>query len=647
MKPSNINSAPLYNSRIIDTYIKLIKAKYSYINISDLLNYAGMEPYQVEDEGHWFTQEQINLFYEELERLSGNKEIAGEAGRYAASPDALGVMRQYILAFIGLAKAYEKLGHVASKFTRSSVYQSRLISPNKVEITVTPNEGVHEKQFQCENRIGYFEAFAMMFNYNLPEIEHPECLFKGGKVCRYTVSWKESRTASLKKIRSAAAISVLTAFLGGIFLFPLSALISFLAAPVLVVLLLNWYTAIIERRELVAAIDNLKGTTDKLLDQINLNYNNALTINEIGQALSKQIDINDILIKVVQVLEKRLDYDRGLVFLSNQEKTRLIFQAGFGYTEEQLNLLKKNDFHLDRPDSKGVFVISFREQRAILVSDIEEIAGSLSPRSIEIAEQLGAKSFICCPIVYEGESLGLLLVDNKRKKRPLNQSDINLLMGITPEIGICIHNAMLIESAIKQFKSVIQVLAASIDARDPLTSGHSEKVAEYAVGICKEMGLQEDYSEMLQIAALLHDYGKIGIDDNILKKPGKLNPEEAEIIKTHTVKTKSILDRMHFKGIYRDIPEIAWSHHEKVDGSGYPRGLRGEDILLGARIIAVADFFEAITSKRHYREPMPLNEAFDLLKRAAGSDYDDKVVSAFTDYYHKNNIPDDTKNQLP
>lgn len=646
MKRLNTNSAPLYNSRIIDTYIKLIKAKYSYINIGELLSYAGMERYQVEDEGHWFTQEQINLFYEELERLSGNKEIAGEAGRYAASPDALGVMRQYILAFMGLAKAYEKLGQVASKFTRSSVYQSRLVSPNKVEITVTPNEGVHEKQFQCENRMGYFEAFAMMFNYSLPEIEHHECLFRGGRVCRYTVSWKESRTASLRKIRSVAAISLLAAFLGGTFLFPLSALISFLAVPGLIVLLLNWYTAIIERRELVAAIDNLKGTTDKLLDQINLNYNNALTINEVGQALSKQIDINDILIKVVQVLEKRLDYDRGLVFLSNQDKARLIFQAGFGYTEEQLNLLKKNDFHLNRPESKGVFVISFREQRAILVSDIEEIAGSLSPRSIEIAEQLGAKSFICCPIVYEGESLGLLVVDNKKKKRPLNQSDINLLMGITPEIGICIHNAMLIESALKQFKSVIQVLAASIDARDPLTSGHSEKVAEYAAGICTEMGLPDDYSEMLQIAALLHDYGKIGIDDNILKKPGKLTPEEAETIKTHTVKTKSILDRMHFKGIYRDIPEIAWSHHEKVDGSGYPRGLSGEDIPLGARIIAVADFFEAITSKRHYREPMPLNEAFDLLKRAVGSDYDERVVAAFTNYYTKNNVNDDAANKL-
>src|ERR1700674_1097934 len=113
-------SKPLYNSRIVDTYIKLIKRRYSYINIGELLVYAGMKPYEVADQGHWFTQEQVNLFHERLKKLTGNDDIAREAGRYAASPEAIGVMRQYILGLVGPSKTYEMFGRASSKFTRSS-----------------------------------------------------------------------------------------------------------------------------------------------------------------------------------------------------------------------------------------------------------------------------------------------------------------------------------------------------------------------------------------------------------------------------------------------------------------------------------------------------------------------------------------------
>src|SRR4030066_532466 len=131
MTQSNPNNLPLYNSRIINTYIKLIRSRYSYINIGELLSYAKMEPYQIEDEGHWFTQEQVNLFYEKVEKLIGSKNIAREAGRYSASPEAIGVMRQYILGFVGIGKAYEIGGKLATNFTKSSIYESKKIDSTK------------------------------------------------------------------------------------------------------------------------------------------------------------------------------------------------------------------------------------------------------------------------------------------------------------------------------------------------------------------------------------------------------------------------------------------------------------------------------------------------------------------------------------
>lgn len=626
---------PLYNSRIIDTYIKLVKNKYSYINVSELLNSAGMQTYEVADQGHWFSQDQIDRFYEKLVQLTGNANISREAGRYAASPDALGVMRQYILGFVGPANTFELINKATANFTRSASYKSKMISSNKVEIVVTPREGVEEKPFQCENRVGFFEAVVLMFNFGLPHVEHTECIFKGGTSCRYIIAWEKPTSIYLKRI--AVGITLLFALVSLLLvirarwsllevLFPLFVSITCIFA---------YAVAKCEKKELQASLNNTKDSTDSLLDQINSNYNNALMTNEIGQALSTHMNREEIFANVILIMEKRLDYDRGLIFTANPERSKLVLHAGYGYSPDQRSLFDSISFHLDRPQSKGMFVVSFREQKTFLVNNLDDIADSLSPHSLAFVKKTGTRSFICCPIVCEGNSIGILAVDNVKTKRPLVQSDISLLMGIASVIGISLRNAELIEAKVRQFNSVLQVLAASIDARDSLTSGHSEKVTEYAVGICNELGLSRDECEMVRVAALLHDYGKIGVPDAILKKAGALSPEEFDIVKTHADKTREILEQINFEGIYSMVPAIAGAHHEKVDGSGYPQGLKGREIPQGARIIAVADYFEAITAKRHYRAPMPLDEAIKIMREEIGKHFDRRIVDAFLSYYAK------------
>ncbi|MFZ3209395.1 MAG: HD domain-containing phosphohydrolase [Geobacteraceae bacterium] len=632
---SENKSIPLYNSRIIDTYIKLVKNKYSHVNVCELLNHAGMKPYEVADQGHWFTQEQVELFYERLVNLTKNEDIAREAGRYAASSESIGVMRQYFLSLVAPAAAYKMLGESANHFTRSSVYESRRITANKFEISVTQREGIREKKFQCENRMGFFEAATTIFNARLPHIEHSECIFSGGKTCRYIVTFGLSSYDYFIRIRNYSVL----------FLFALCA-VAFVASPkftietvipvsVGIALLLSLLAGSREKSEFKASLENNRDSIDKLIEQINLNYNNASLTSEIGQALGSQTDMDGIFEKVSQVLEERLDYDRGLILLANSDKTKLELQAGYGYSEDQMGLFENISFHLDRPESRGVFIVCYREQRPFLINDFNEIEGDLSEHSLALAKKLGSRSFICCPIISEEKSRGVLAVDNVKSKKPLVQSDMSLLMGIASVIGISLRNAELLEVKERQFKSVLQVLAASIDARDSLTAGHSEKVTEYAVGICNELGVSRDYCEMIRVASLLHDYGKIGVPDVILKKEGKLTEAEYEIVKTHANKTREILEQIHFEGIYREVPKIAASHHEKVDGSGYPQGLKGGEIPLGSKIIAVADYFEAITAKRHYRDPMRLGEAFRILREESGIYFDKKIVEALITYYTK------------
>jgi len=170
-QPKDTN--PIYNSRIVNNYIRLIKKDYSYINIQELLDFAEMTVYEVADEGHWFTQEQINRFHDKLSQLTNNENIAREAGRLSASSESIGVMRQYVLGMASPAQAYSLIGKSAKKLTKSTNYEIKKLSSNKVEIKVTPREGVQEQPFQCENRFGFFDAVSIGFTNKLPQIEHP------------------------------------------------------------------------------------------------------------------------------------------------------------------------------------------------------------------------------------------------------------------------------------------------------------------------------------------------------------------------------------------------------------------------------------------------------------------------------------------
>jgi HD-GYP domain-containing protein (c-di-GMP phosphodiesterase class II) len=207
-------------------------------------------------------------------------------------------------------------------------------------------------------------------------------------------------------------------------------------------------------------------------------------------------------------------------------------------------------------------------------------------------------------------------------------------MGISHFIGISIRHTQHLEAREQQLNSVLKVLVSSIDARDPLTKGHSEMVAEYSIGICKELGMNKEFLEVFRVAALLHDYGKIAIPDSMLKKKDRLTPHEYEYVKFHADKTKEILLKINFEGPLKDVPEIAGSHHERFDGSGYPRGLSGDEIPLGARIISVADYFEALTASRYYSEPMPAAEVLDILRHHSGTFFDKNIVDAFIRFYH-------------
>ena len=178
------------------------------------------------------------------------------------------------------------------------------------------------------------------------------------------------------------------------------------------------------------------------------------------------------------------------------------------------------------------------------------------------------------------------------------------------------------------FMGTVRALANAIDARDPYTERHSERVAELSVVMARRLGLDEDEVEYIRVAGLLHDVGKIGIREAILGKPGRLDDQEFREMQSHPVKGTKILGAVDVARFRRMLPWMKY-HHEKYSARGYPEGLHGEEIPLPARIIAVADTYDAMTSDRPYRKGLPHERAIQELKDYAGEQFDPKVVEAF------------------
>jgi len=185
------------------------------------------------------------------------------------------------------------------------------------------------------------------------------------------------------------------------------------------------------------------------------------------------------------------------------------------------------------------------------------------------------------------------------------------------------------------FMNSIQMLAGAVDEKDPYTRGHSDRVTKYSVMIAKEIGQSEEFLEIVRVSAQLHDVGKIGIEDRILKKPGALTAEEFEIMKTHTTKGANILRSV--SQLKEMIPGIEL-HHESLDGRGYPHGLKGEEIPILPRIIAVADTFDALTTNRPYQQAHDADDALRIIRSVSGKRLDPTAVAALEALYKRGEV---------
>ncbi len=337
------------------------------------------------------------------------------------------------------------------------------------------------------------------------------------------------------------------------------------------------------------------------------------TLYEMSRALGSTLEMDVLLESVLDSVLRIFGVDLGYVTVQDKDTGRL-----------ELRAWRAGD--APRPDSEGLrssmaeWVI--REGRPLI----------FNPSSSQVADQVdaltGAPAALCVPLVSAEGVLGAVTVGSTNHKVRFTGDDVRLLSTIANHVTIAIGNIDLFSSLQEAYLATVRSLAAAVDAKDPYTRGHSERVAIYAVMIAEKMGLSQDQRTALEMAAYLHDIGKIGIKEEILLKPGKLSDEEMGQMRHHPLIGANILKPVGFPWL---ITPVVRHHHERWDGRGYPAGLRGEEIPLLARILTAADAFEAMVSDRPYRAGRTIEGAVNELHACAGSHFDPRVVEAFVE----------------
>jgi len=353
--------------------------------------------------------------------------------------------------------------------------------------------------------------------------------------------------------------------------------------------------------DIVGAVE--RGLAQQVCTAEQFEIGSALSLYGLAGDLGDQVELGRTLELLARTALEEVMADAVSLVLSNPGGQGEVTHCGLGPALNQLHM-----------------VPSARTRLAPMVLSGAAVFDYLRPSR----ETESIQSLVFIPLIAQKACMGWLMAA-RTQGRPFSEGDRKLLTILADRAGVAIHNAELFETLETSFQQTIEALIATLEEKDEYTAGHSERVADFARLIAETLGLDGKQVELVHQGARLHDIGKLAIRTEDLNKPGPLSDDEYERMKLHTVSGEELLKPIPF---FQAIIPAVGGHHERLDGSGYPRGLVGDEIPLLARIVAVADAYDAMTSDRAYRTAMPKEKAIAELRRCSGTHYDESCVEA-------------------
>jgi HD-GYP domain-containing protein (c-di-GMP phosphodiesterase class II) len=343
---------------------------------------------------------------------------------------------------------------------------------------------------------------------------------------------------------------------------------------------------------------------EKSKDKLSILYN-------ISRVISSTLKLDNILKVLLDFSVKISGANRGSVMLLDEKKNIFSVKVAYNISEK---VIRETTFAKD----ENTFGWVVKNKKPLYIKDLEQDKRFSKKETVDYK----IKQLLMVPIIIENEVKGVVSLDNASFTTDI----INLLKSFSEQVAVAINNAHLYQKIQDSYFEIVKALAQAIEAKDPYTHGHSERIMQYSLIIAEKFNLSEEEKESLRYAAILHDIGKIGVRGIILNNPDGLTVSEYDEIKKHTIIGENIIQPIE---LLRTIKPLIRHHHEWFNGKGYPDGLSKEDIPLGARILAVADAYDAMKSDRPYRKALTEETAIQEFKRGSGSQFDPRVVEVF------------------
>lgn len=341
---------------------------------------------------------------------------------------------------------------------------------------------------------------------------------------------------------------------------------------------------------------------------------NLQALAEIGYVVNSSLDLPTVLYEVMDTIIKLTGAQRA--FLMQRVGSEMEITIARNWEHESL---RPGEYEISRTVVNEVV----KHGEAVVTTNAQEDPRFDKVQSVVI---FNLRSILCVPLKVKEELIGVIYADNSVREGVFTEEDCSLLSAFANQAAVALENAQLFNDISISYDQTLEALVTALEFRELETTMHTRRVVLYSMALAQKMGLSDDQTQQLRRGALMHDIGKIGVPDAILNKPGPLSEDEWVQMRRHSSLGVDILEGIMF---FQGAIDIVGASHEQYDGSGYPHGLKGEEIPLGARIFAVVDALDAITSDRPYRKAQSFDVALKEIKSKRGTQFDPKVIDAY------------------
>ena len=559
------------------------------------------------DENNWVTSELITKIFENARIIFDDPDIAYRIGSDSITNREFGYIQKFFLAtFGGPSGLLKRINHINSQFNHTKIMEIIYSSPSRAVVRLHWKENRVLSKDICSFNRGIYSAIPTIWGLSPAEVEEPYCYFNGDPYCQFNIqfhnkNWRPYRLFSLFRTRKTQLLSALEQIES-------------------------------DKLALKKQYDEVNRLNHELYDKVE----KLRAVNLASNMLVSQDNSEEILKATMKSMVEVLNFDRAMIMLVDEGRNYLEFKYAIGDNPEAIDRYL-HGYRIPISKKENIMARVFQKAKPVYVKDPSSAGLHLGNR---ILSNFNVSSFIIAPLRTGDNVIGIVGADRLKSTENVTPRDLDELSIFTNTIAETLHKAQLKEEIESGYLNTVRALVQAIEEKDAYTRGHSERVAELSVRIGRVLGLDPHRLEYLRIGCLLHDVGKIGISESIVRKPKTLTESEYNIIKQHPLKGAEIVKPISF---LKDHIYIIRNHHEWYDGSGYPDGLKGSEIPLEAQIVSVADAYDAITSTRPYRKGLSPQEAFHRIDILTGSQFSPEVVKAFK-YVFSHLIQEDNKN---